>query len=209
MVHWRNPPQVRYWTTERLNGWACGHLEMCAFAHAVRRSLGTVHTPSAEVAEWLTTSRFSLWAAEQLRYRSIGQADIRWTGHATTRPCEVSHTSRLSHAQRGEAERFRHSDGGIVERRAIESAQMLGTPVAANRSGGAPTLKPAVVAPCDPGASGGGAISERIAAGGLPSERPHLAVRDSVIWMSVRWSGRVRGGCAQAARSFWAIPAGK
>ena len=46
---------------------------------------------------------------------------------------------------------------------------------------------------------------------GRRSERPHLAVRDSVIWMSVRWSGRgsrrMRPG--QAARSFWAIPAGK
>lgn len=77
MVHWRNPPQVRYWTTEHLNDRACGHLEMCAFAHAVHRSLGTAHTPNAGVVEWLTTSHFSLWATEQPRYRSTGQADIR------------------------------------------------------------------------------------------------------------------------------------
>jgi hypothetical protein len=77
MVHWRNPPQVRYRTTERLNDRACGHLEMCAFAHATHWSLGTAHMPNAGVAEWLTTSLFSLWAAEQPRCRSIEQADIR------------------------------------------------------------------------------------------------------------------------------------
>ncbi len=198
MVHSWNPPQVRYWTTEHLNSRACGHLEMRAFAHAVHRSLGTVQTPSAGAAEWLTTPRFSLWAPEQPRYRSIGQANIRWTGHATTRPCEVSHNSAIL----------------MAELRTIESVRMLSAPIgAAERQSG--PLKPTAVyrAPAIARTPRGGAATSRrrssgegasgrrglVEEGGCHHDRGHASAGPT------RHSGASSGGPALRGRTSLSV----